>query len=114
MELGEVYLENGDISHEKLFYYHFRKIANSDGFRNVEGNEIINAIQKLYPSNIKEIYERELFDEVNMKYIQIERLMILFSEEILISNANNLDYFHGEKRILTDEMFKELIAKFKY
>lgn len=114
MELGEVYLKNGEIIPEKLFYFHFRKIANSNGYRGVEGNEIISVIVNKFPDNIKELYYEKLYDYDTKKYIEIEKILVLSSEEILISNANNLDYFYNDKRIITDEAIQNLAIEFRY
>lgn len=114
MELGEVYLENGDIIPEKLFYFHFRKVANSIGYRDVEGNEIISIISNEFKENIKEIYYERLYDYDSKKYIEIEKILVLTTEEIFISNANNLDYFYGNKRIISDEKLEKLVIEYKY
>ena len=108
MELGEVYKENGEISHEKLFYYHFRKAHNSHSFREVEGNEIISVIENEHREKIKEQYNVRLFDLEGLKYHDIEKILILFTEEVFVSNANNLDYFFGQKRVVTDEILQKL------
>lgn len=114
MELGEVYLENGDLIPEKLFYFHFRKIANSNGYRDVEGNEIISVIANTFKDNIKALYYENLYDYKSKKYIEIEKILILTTEEIFFSNANNLDYFYGSKRITSDEILEKLVNEFKY
>lgn len=114
MELGAVYLENGEIIPEKLFYFHFRKIANSIGYRDVEGNEIITLIARKFPEKIKELYYERLYDFESKKCIEIEKILVLTSEEILISNANNLDYFYGSARVIEEADLEKLVLELKY
>jgi hypothetical protein len=113
MELGEVYKEDGEISPEKLFYYHFRKLCNSHGFRGTDGNEITSFVENENTILVKERFDSRLFDNETKKYIDNEKILILFSEEILISNGNNLDYFYGDKRSLKDEVLQKLALEHK-
>lgn len=112
MELGAVYLPSGELSNEKLFYYHFRKIANSHFFTGTDGNEIINEVEKEHPEKIKELVNRKLYDSEKEIFIEIEKVLILSSEEILVSNANNLNYYFSEKRILSDVILQKLTRKY--
>jgi hypothetical protein len=113
MELGEVYKPDGSISYEKLFYFHFRKICNSQSFRGVEGNEIIANITQAVPAIEKTKFETHLFDTESEQLVEIEKVVVLFSEEILVSNANNLDYYYSENRKISNERLKELALQFR-
>lgn len=114
MELGEVYNKDGMLSYEKLFYFHFRKICNMHRFWCIDGNKIITLIEKQYPEKIKELYKDKHFDNGSGKLIEKEAVLILFSEEIISSDAYSMYYLYGEKRILTDEFLKNCALEFKY
>lgn len=113
MELGEVYKEDGQISFEKLFYFHFRSIANHYHFYDVDGAKMADFISDGFKRYIKEEHEHKCLALDVKKEIIDEKTVILFTNEIITGNGYCFTYYYsGNKRVLDDAYLETLALKY--
>ena len=62
MELGEIYNEGGQMSYEKLFYFHYRKIPDKLFFSDIDGGALAKFIAEKYVDKIKEQMDSLCYD----------------------------------------------------
>lgn len=114
MELGEIYKENGVISFEKLFYFHYRIMPNQLVFTDLDGARLAKVIAEQYKTFIKEEKDSLCFDLVKRMDVIDEKTIIFNSEEIITGNGYCLMYYYGNKRILDDDYLRKLAVEYFY
>jgi hypothetical protein len=112
MELGKVYKENGEISYEKLFYHHYRRMPNYFYFFDVDGCEMARFITETFADNIKEEQEERCF-LLDKETTQLtEKTIIFHTHELMKANGYYFSYYYEGKRLLSDEYLKQLAIKY--
>lgn len=114
MELGEIYKEDGLISYEKLFYFHYRIIPNHLIFTDVDGSAITKFIVDKFENHIKEQKDSLCYDIKNQIDVLDEKTIVFNTQEIINGNGYYLAYYYGDKRILDDEFLRKLAIEYSY
>lgn len=112
MELGEVYKQDGQISLDKLFYFHFRMIPNKMFYSDVDGAEFTHFIGLKNQSSIKEEKSEWCFVlDKNMNQL-VEKTIVFHSKEIITGNGYCFTYYYGDKRTFDDDYLSGLARKY--
>lgn len=114
MELGEIYKEDGLISYEKLFYFHYRVIPNHLVFTDVDGSALAKFIAEKYVDKIKEQKNSLCYDIRKQIDVLDEKTIIFNTQEIINGNGYCLVYYYGDKRILEDDFLRKLAVEYSY
>ena len=114
MELGEIYKEDGLISYEKLFYFHYRIIPNHLTFTDVDGSAISKLIADKFESHIKEQKDSLCYDIRKQIDVLDEKTIIFNTQEIINGNGYYFSYYYGNKRILDDDFLRKLAVEYSY
>jgi len=114
MELEEIYKEDGLISYEKLFYFHYRTIPNRLFFSDIDGSGLAKFIAEKYIDKIKEQKDSLCYDIRKQIDVLDEKTIIFNTHEIIIGNGYCLVYYYADKRILEDELLRKLAIEYAY
>ncbi len=106
--------EDGLISYEKLFYFHYRIIPNQLVFTDVDGANIAKLIAEKFNTQIKEQKDSLCYDIRKKIDVLDEKTIIFNTQEIISGNGYFFAYYYGDKRILEDAFLRKLAAEYSY